>query len=70
MELYHITINYQKFGYTLYFEAFENQKPNFLVHKSILDVYLMLCNLNNYDEPIVFVSDKEKTDFKLWHLKV
>ena len=65
MELYHITINQQKFGYILYFEAFENQKPNFLVHKSILDVYLMLCNLNNYDEPIVFVSDKEKTDFKL-----
>ena len=65
MELYHITINQQKFGYILYFEAFENQKPNFLVHKSILDVYLMLCNLNNYDEPIVFASDKEKTDFKL-----
>ena len=65
MELYHITINQQKFGYILYFEAFENQKPNFLVHKSILDVYLMLCNLNNYDEPIIFVSNKEKTDFKL-----
>ena len=65
MELYHITTNQQKICIDFIFEAFENQKPNFLVHTSILDVYLMLCNLNNYDEPIIFVSDKEKTDFKL-----
>ena len=43
---------------------------DFLVHNNIQDVFVKLCNRNNYDELISLVADMNKTDFKLGDLKV
>lgn len=41
-----------------------------MVHKSILDIFVKLCNLNNYEKLLSLVLGMDKTSFKLRDLKV
>lgn len=41
-----------------------------MVHKNILDIFVKLCNLHNYEKLMSLVLGMDKTNFKLGDIKV
>lgn len=79
MELSCISSNQQKIRFDFTFEECDKlidgiatrlHQTDFLFHKNIQDVFVKLCNLNNYDESINLVADIDKANLKLGDLKV